>query len=70
MLFAVDYVFVSNTFTKLWEMDKYIELAKTYEYNLVVYHMTTQYENVHGVPQEVVDRMLAQYEPYEGEINV
>jgi predicted kinase len=63
----VDCVFVSNTFTKHWEMQAYLNLAKKYNYEVNVYYLKSSYQNVHGVPEEVVQRMISQYEPYEDE---
>lgn len=59
---------VANTFTRLWEMQKYIDLAKEVGAELVVYRCVGRYKNVHGVPEAKIDEMLARFEDYEGEI--
>jgi predicted kinase len=61
---------VSNTFTRLWELQPYLDAAKIAGYGVMVIRKTLQFQNIHGVPQATVDRMLAQYEPYEGEIEI
>lgn len=61
-------VTVSNTFTRLWEMQKYIDLAKEFGAELVVYRCVGRYQNIHGVPEEKVNEMLTRFQDYEGEI--
>ncbi len=51
-------VVVSNTFIKRWELAKYIALGFPYE----IIECKGNYENVHGVPAEVVARMKANYQ--------
>ncbi len=53
-------VVVANTFTRVWEMQKYLDLP----YEVHVVEATGDYENVHNVPQEVVAKMRDRYEPY------
>lgn len=63
-------VVVHNTFTRLWEMDKYTQLAKDYGVKLTVYRCSNFYQNVHGVPDKVVQRQINRMQDYEGEIHV
>ncbi len=63
-------VVVSNTFVKLWEMKKYIDRAGLRGYEVEVICMKTFYGNIHNVPDEVVKRMEANFEVYEGEAYV
>ena len=58
-------VVVSNTFIKLWEFQPYLELVKIYNYDVKVIVCTGRYKNVHGVPDEVVERMCENWEEYE-----
>jgi predicted kinase len=58
-------VVVSNTFTKHREFRFYIELAEKMGIPYEIIHMTGQFKNVHNVPDEVVNRMLANFQPYE-----
>jgi len=51
-------VVVSNTFIKLWELQKYISLGFTYE----VLVCRGLFINVHGVPIEKVISMRARFE--------
>lgn len=55
-------VVVANTFTKRWEMDKYLNLTIP-DLEIVVYAMHDRYENVHGVPADKVEQMAARWEP-------
>ena len=57
---------VANTFTRLWEMQPYLDMG----YPTTVYRMTSQYQNVHSVPESVVQSMKDRMEDYEGEILV
>lgn len=60
-------VIVSNTFTQLWEMEKYIYLARYLDINLIVYKTIGNYQNIHNVPQESVDKMKARWQDLKGE---
>lgn len=55
-------VVVSNTFTKLWEMQPYLDAAKTLGANVDVMLATGEYGSVHNVPKEVMDAMKARFE--------
>ena len=55
-------VVVHNTFTRDWEMDRYRELAECYKAQLFVIEMSQQFENVHNVPEEVVNEMKERFE--------
>ena len=55
-------VVIANTFSRLWEMETYYRLAAAYGADVRVITATGRYQNVHGVPQEVVDRMTARWE--------
>ena len=62
-----DNVVVANTFTRIWEMQKYIDLAKANNIPFKVVRCTGTFQNVHGVPDAKVKEMLARFEDYEGE---
>ena len=55
-------VAVANTFTRRWEYQRYIELAKRLgvPYQVIVCQGT--WGNLHGVPEETVRRMAARWE--------
>ena len=58
---------VANTFTRIWEMQKYIDFAKANNIPFKVVRCTGRYQNVHGVPDKKVQEMLERFEDYEGE---
>lgn len=56
-------VIVANTFTKLWEMERYFELQCILpKLKIFVTELKTQFENVHGVPKEKVEEMATRWE--------
>lgn len=55
-------VIVSNTFTRLWEMDVYVAMTNELGINLEVIEMNGRFQNVHGVPDETVEKMKERYE--------
>ena len=55
-------VVVSNTFTRLWEMQDYFNMAEEMEIELEVIETKGEYENIHGVPQKSIDRMKQRWE--------
>lgn len=61
-------VVVSNTFTKLWEMEPYIDAAQAHGYSVRVFRCRGQWDSIHNVPFETVQRMRENYEPYDGEL--
>jgi hypothetical protein len=63
-------VIVSNTFTQKWEIEPYSELGKKYNANIIIKKATGNYQNVHGVPDEALERMRSRWEDVEGEENL
>lgn len=55
-------IVVANTFCRKWEMEKYIEAAKENGYSVEIKVMTGNYQNVHNVPAEVVQRQKDRFE--------
>ena len=55
-------VVVSNTFTQLWTMKPYIDMAKTLGAKLLIKEMRNQYGNIHNVPEGVLASMAEQWE--------
>lgn len=53
-------VVIANTFTRVWEMQPYLDMG----YPVNVVEATGNYDNVHGVPTGVVDRMRERFEEY------
>lgn len=55
-------VAVSNTFTQRWEMQRFIESAQNRGYRVVVVECAYQFQNLHNVPDEHVDRMRRRWQ--------
>ena len=56
-------VIVANTFTTNKEMKQYLELLdEFYDLEIIVVDMVTQFESVHGVPQETMDKMRGRWQ--------
>lgn len=60
-------VVVSNTFTRLWEMQNYIDLAEKHNLKLKVIRCVGKFKNVHFVPDAVIEKMADRFELYRGE---
>ena len=60
-------VIVSNTFTQKWEIEPYIQLGKKYGADIIVKKATGNYQNVHGVPPEALERMRSRWEDLDNE---
>lgn len=60
-------VAVSNTFTQQWEMQPYTELAKNLNIELKIIKADGRFKNIHGVPNEVLDKMEKRWENVEKE---
>lgn len=55
-------VIVSNTFTQLWEMQPYFEIAEKHGVKVVVYLCQGNFKNIHGVPDETIRKMKNRFE--------
>ena len=55
-------VAVSNTFTRKWEMQKYIDRAKVDGHYVTVIVCQGDFQNTHGVPDEKVSEMRRRFE--------
>jgi predicted kinase len=55
---------VSNTFTREWEMQAYVDLAKKYGYRVFSVIVENRHGgvNVHSVPEEVLEAMKERFE--------
>jgi predicted kinase len=58
---------VSNTFTQLWEMQPYLDMAKRFQTPVKVIKCVGKWQNVHGVPEKTLQAMASRWEDYEGE---
>lgn len=52
-------VVVANTFTQMWEMQNYLMIE---DVDIEVIELYTQFQNIHNVPQETVNRMKDRWE--------
>jgi predicted kinase len=57
-----EYVIVSNTFTTLKEMKPYFDLIQAYGKQPVVLVCQSNWGNVHGVPDDVLDAMKERFQ--------
>lgn len=55
-------VVVSNTFTRRFELEPYIEMARELDAALTIIEAKGCYQNVHGVPDSVIEKMHARWE--------
>jgi predicted kinase len=55
-------VAVSNTFTRKWEMQPYLDMAEKYGAKVTVIVCQGDYANVHGVPSDKVQEMKRRFE--------
>lgn len=61
-LIAGKSVVVSNTFTTRWEVDPYINLARDFGAKLQVITLQSEFESIHNVPEEAMNRMRRRME--------
>lgn len=57
-------VVVSNTFVRMWEMFPYFEMAAKHGIGVRVIETIGNWENTHGVPQAVIERMRSNFESF------
>lgn len=50
-------VVVTNTFTQLWEMQPYLELAGDLKIKVVIIELNKMFNNIHNVPDYVLGNM-------------
>lgn len=55
-------VAVSNTFTRKWEMQPYIDMAKNGGHSVTVIVCQGEHGNTHGVPVDKVEEMKRRFE--------
>jgi len=60
-------VIVANTFTRVWEMQPYLDMVGG---GLLVMRTTGPYTNAHGLSVEKLDEQCARFEDYPGELFV
>jgi len=55
-------VIVANTFTQGREAAKYVESAKCYGYDVQVLSLSGPWDNIHNVPEEVMEKMRERFQ--------
>jgi predicted kinase len=55
-------VVVSNTFTRQWEMQPYLDMAHQYGAQVEIITATGDYGSVHGVPESAIKAMRERWE--------
>lgn len=55
-------VVVANTFIKKWETQPYIKMAKTFGIPMKIEVAKGNYESIHNVPKDVIERMKENFE--------
>jgi predicted kinase len=60
-------VIVSNTFTQKWEIEPYIQLGRKFGADIIIKKAIGNYQNVHGVPPEVLEKMRQRWEDIDEE---
>lgn len=53
---------IANTFTRKWEMKRYVDLANEHGYTVIEIICRGKFKNVHGVPYEKVKQMRKRFE--------
>lgn len=56
-------VAVHNTFVNCFRLEPYEAIAKQYGYRIQVIHCESSHGSIHGIPEEVSERMAASWEP-------
>ena len=57
-------VIVSNTFTQIWEMQPYLDHAKSLGIPIQIIHCQGNFQNVHEVPDSKIAQMKARWESF------
>ena len=60
-------IVVSNTFTRIWEMSGYFNLAQDYSAEVRVIRCAGEFGSVHDVPDSVINKMRERFEDYDDE---
>ncbi len=59
----IDRIIVHNTFTRRWEIEPYLELArKKHDYEVFEMICSNRFQNIHAVPDEKVKQQLNRFE--------
>lgn len=55
---------VSNTFTQRWEYQPYLDMAAELGHAVQVIELHADFGNIHGVPDETINKMRARWEAH------
>lgn len=55
-------VVVTNTFTKMWELESYLYIGQRLECTITIIEMKCEYGSIHGVPESKLQQMKARWE--------
>lgn len=55
-------VVISNTFTRRFEMEPYVKMSQRFRCPIRIIEATGNWQNVHGVPDDVIERMQDRWE--------
>lgn len=55
-------VAVSNTFTQMWELQRYLNIQRMIDIDIEIVELKSQYQNIHGVPPEKLKTMKDRWE--------
>ena len=69
MLEGMDLV-ISNTFTRRFEMQFYLDLANRLGYEVCVFKARGNFGSIHNVPEESMKAMRDRWEDFEGELRL
>ena len=62
-------VVVANTFTRIFEMEPYLQLACEFGAIPEIFTVYGRYPNTHGVPDAIIQKMKDRWEPSEAILN-
>lgn len=62
LLNGTENIAVANTFVKKWEYQKYVDLANKLGVKHEIIVCNGGYQNIHGVPEEAINRMRKNWE--------
>ncbi len=55
-------VIVSNTFTRYWEFDHYLDIANQEGYSIEVIEMKNSYGSVHSIPESILNKQKNRFQ--------
>ena len=65
MIVDQDFIAVANTFSQMWEMTRYFELADQYGYMVNVIECKNNFGSTHDVPEHAIDHMTKRWATFD-----